>query len=142
MRQETIDKLQAKFAKHPVLRGQPAADAAIAAAQRRLNCRFDPDYIEFLRHFGSGVVGPNSVFGIGIAAAMGEDEEVVRQTEQFRAQHWPGTDDWYIVSVDGRGNPVGVAPDGKVRLSDHDVADIAELADSFESFLIKCCLNQ
>jgi len=142
MNEETIDRLTAKFAEHPVLRGRPAADAAIESAQQRLKCRFDRDYIEFLRRFGSAVVGPNSIFGIGVADAMGEDEEVVEQTERFRAQRWPGVGNWYIVSVDGRGNPIGIAPDGKVRLSDHDVGDISDVAESYEMFLVNCCLNQ
>ncbi len=137
MKRETIEKLEAHFQESHVLRGEPATNAAIEASQRRLNCRFDADYIEFLQMFGCGLVGPNPIFGIGTCEAMGVEEDVVRQTKHYRMQRWPGVDDWYIVSEDGRGNPIGIGSDGKVRLSDHDVGDVTVVAESFEGFLLE-----
>jgi hypothetical protein len=140
MKRETIARLNAHFAEAPeVLRGSPASDDAIAEAQQQLNCRFEPDYIEFLRLFGCGVVGPYPIYGLGAAPdAMGDDDRVVEQTTNFRQQQWPGIAGWYIVSTDGRGNPIGLGPDGLVRLSDHDVGDVPVLAQSFDEFLLNC----
>ena len=139
MKVEIVQRLEEYFAKNSILRGNPASEAAISAAERQLGCKFAPEYAEFLRLFGCGVVGPDPVFGIGADAvdAMGSEDDVVTQTKQFRAQHWPGLTDWYVISVDGRGNPIGVGPDGRVRLSDHDVGDVTVIAENFESFLAK-----
>jgi hypothetical protein len=140
MKPDTIARLEAHFAQAPdVLRGSPASETAIAEAERQLHCRFDPDYVEFLRLFGCGVVGPSPIFGVGATPeAMGHDDGVVLQTRRFRSQQWPGIEGWYIVSTDGRGNPIGLSPDGQVRLSDHDVGDVAVMARNFEDFLLSC----
>jgi len=139
MRNEIVHQLEEYFTKYPILRGRPASEATIEAAQQRLGCRFAREYVDFLRLFGCGIVGPDPVYGIGAeaVAAMGSDDDVDAQTERFRAQQWPGVTDWYVISVDGRGNPIGIGPDGKVRLSDHDVGDILIVAESFEAFLTK-----
>lgn len=139
MKRETIAQMESYFAETPVLRGGPASEEAISEAQRRLGCRFAPDYVEFLGRFGCGIVGPDPIFGIGPEAvqALAAGDDVVTQTERYRGERWPGVADWYIVSCDARGNPVGIAPDGKVRLSDHDVGDTPVIAESFEAFLVK-----
>jgi hypothetical protein len=68
---------------------------------------------------------------------LGLGEDVVTQTERYRTQRWPGVDGWYIVSTDGRGNPVGIGGDGVVRMSDHDAGDVVVVATSFEAFLVE-----
>ena len=136
MNQHTITMLQRHFAESPVLHGRPATNTEIMRAQQQLTCKFVPDYIEFLRLFGCGIVGPDPVFGIGVAQAMGDTDDVVWQTKYFREQRWPGVDGWYVISEDARGNPIGIDPYGKVRRSDHDVGDISIVADDFESFLL------
>ena len=139
MKSEIARQLEAYFARNPVLGGKPASEAAIVATQQRLGCQFSPEYVDFLRLFGCGVIGPDPVFGIGADAvdAMGPDDDVVTQTEDFRAQNWPGVKDWYVISVDARGNPIGIGSDGRLRLSDHDVGDIVVVAESFGQFLAR-----
>lgn len=139
MNDHVVRQLRKYFAQSPALCGKPASEAAITSAQERLGCIFEPAYVEFLRLFGCGVVGPDPIFGLGADAvdAMGSDEDVVTQTEHFRAQQWLGVSGWYVVSVDGRGNPIGIDSDGRVRLSDHDAGEIVDVAESFEKFLVK-----
>lgn len=53
-------------------------------------------------------------------------------------QNWPDIDDWYIISDDGRGNPIGINPKGEVLLSDHDSGfEQIKLADDFEEFVYR-----
>ena len=53
-------------------------------------------------------------------------------------QKWPDIEDWYVISDDGRGNPIRIDPEGKVWLSDHDAGfEKVKLADNFEEFLHK-----
>ena len=69
---------------------------------------------------------------------MGDDNWSVTQlTMYYRNQNWPGTENWYIVSDDGSGNPFGVDPEGKAWLSDHDTGEIVAVAEDFEEFLYK-----
>lgn len=137
MNQQTIRKLERHYSERPIARGQPASAAAIEEAEQRLGCRLHPDYIEFLRLFGCGFVGPDPVYGLGPGRPAGIEQSVVEQTEWFRSQRWPGIDGWYVISDDERGNPIGIASDGKVRLSDHDVGDTPVVAESFEEFLLQ-----
>lgn len=138
MSPRTVERVKNHFATSTVLHGTPADESAIKAAEKRLKSRFPADYVEFLRLFGCGVVGPNSVFGIGLAEAMGVGDDVVTVTERFRSQRWPGIAEWVIISDDGRGNPIGIAPSGQIMMSDHDVGDASVLADDFEGFLVSC----
>jgi len=63
---------------------------------------------------------------------------VVDLTNFYRNQHWPYIGEWYVVSDDFDGNPIGIDPDGKVWLLDHDSGfEKVKLADSFEEFLYK-----
>lgn len=120
----------------PELFGTGATDASIEVAELALGMRFDPDYREFLRLFGSGMVGSLPVLGLSKAEALGNDAwNVVATTKRFRADKWPGIADWYLVSIDGSGNPIGIGPDGCVRCSDLDVGDTTEAAPTFLAFL-------
>jgi len=137
MQSDLLQKLRKYFEASPILCGMPASEADITSAQRRLNCQFVREYVEFLRLFGCGVVGPDPIYGLGAdhVAAMAEDDDVVTQTERFRAHRWPGVANWYIISMDGRGNPIGLDADGRVWLSDHDAHAVVPVADDFETFL-------
>jgi hypothetical protein len=63
---------------------------------------------------------------------------VVDVTEHFRRQSWPGTDQWYVVSMDHAGNPIGVDDAGTVNSFDHDAGVMVQVASDFESFLLLC----
>lgn len=129
------EEIEKRFQEYPGARAEPAPEPEIQAAEQRLGCIFAPDYREFLARFGSGLVGPDPIYGLRPARFMGTPWSVVAQTERFRGEGWPGVDGWYVISGDGRGNPVGVDGAGKVWLSDHDVGDIKLMAKSFEGFI-------
>jgi hypothetical protein len=41
-------------------------------------------------------------------------------TRHYQTENWPDIEGWIIVSEDGAGNPIGIAPDGRVLSVDHD----------------------
>lgn len=141
MNKDVIAIINHDFNRFPGTRGLGASDDEIRRAEAAIACRFHPDYVEFLRLYGCGIVGPNRIFGIGDAEDMGVGQTVTDETRRYRVDGWFGVDDWYIISDDGYGNPIGVRPDGAVMISDHDHGCVDKLADSFEDFLVKWCLN-
>lgn len=140
MREETWARLEGEFAQFPVMRAEPATSQEVAAAAQALGRNFHDDYAEFLRRYGGATVGSYPVFGIRVAEVMGNRDTVVEMTRRFQAQGWPGTSEWYIISMDGAGNPIGVSQDGKVWISDHDVGEVSVIANDFEDFLVRRCL--
>src|SRR6266478_3582044 len=92
----------------------PVPTDEIDAASTALGLPFPPDYREFLRRYGGGMVGPYPIFGLRVS-------EVMRQCLQRRSQmstastvDWenrryreaprPGIGDWLIISSDLGGN--------------------------------------
>jgi hypothetical protein len=142
MREETWALLEGEFTQFPVMRSEPATSQEVAAAAQALCRSFHDDYAEFLRRYGGAMVGSYPIFGLRQAEVMGNDFwSVVDVTRRFQAEGWPGTQDWYIISMDGAGNPIGVSVDGKVWISDHDVGAASVIANSFEDFLLRRCLT-
>ena len=80
------------------------------------------------------MVGSLPIFGLRTSEVMGPDDTVVHVTSRFRNQGWAATSDWAVISDDGRGNPIGMADDGAIYLSDHE-AQLVAVASSFEDFL-------
>jgi len=67
---------------------------------------------------------------------LGDDWwNVVHVTEHFLDDGWAGTSDWYVVSTDGSGNPIGIDAAGRVWISDHDTGRIEMLAADFAHWL-------
>jgi len=85
-----------------------------------LNVPLPEDYREFLRRYGCAAVGAYHAFGLGYAPALHGYGNVAAVTEGYRAEEWPGTERWVVISEDGFGNPIGIAPDGRVWIPDHD----------------------
>lgn len=146
MKPETWKRLDRQFAQDLAIAGQAITVARetpsneeIAAAAESIGCVFDPDYVAFLRRYGGAIVGSLPVFGLRPVEVMGVVWSVVEVTRRYRDQKWPGTADWYVISEDGYGNPIGIDPDGQVMVSDHDHGDIATLAPNFEDFLLMQC---
>jgi hypothetical protein len=111
-------------------------ESAIAAAESRLGVEFADTYRTFLRRYGGAMLGDGPVLGLARAEVMGNDLwSVVEATERFRNEMWPGVSAWYMISVDGAGNPIGVNEDGEVWLSDHDTHEFVRIAGSVEEFL-------
>lgn len=112
----------------------------ILDAQEKLKVKFHPDFIDFLLKYGGGIVGSYYVYGLKKISLMGSELWSVIQNTQFykETQKWPGIGDWYIISEDGSGNPIGIDPEGKVWVSDHDNDfEKVKLANNFEEFLYR-----
>lgn len=131
--------LEEDFHKDSNLFAGPSTRQERIDAQKMLTVQFEQYYSMFLEKFGGGIVGSKFIFGVKPISLMGNNlNTVVLNTLFYKDQDWPGIDDWYIVSDDGFGNPIGIDPDGKVWLSDHDSGfEKVKLADSFEEFLYK-----
>jgi hypothetical protein len=137
MRRATWKKIETQFEKYPDMRAYGAPLELIEEAEHVLGCDFDKQYREFLLRYGSGRVGPDPIYGVLPARDLRKEWSVVEMTRHFREQGWPGVDEWYVISMDGRGNPIGMDARGRVRISDHDVGDMAVIARSFERFLLQ-----
>ncbi len=112
----------------------------IKEAQKQLNLNFDNSYTKFILHYGGGIVGSHFIYGLKKQSNMGNTLTSVLTATKFykEEQEWPDIEDWYIVSDDGKGNPIGIDPQGIVWLSDHDAGfEKVKLAVNFEEFLYK-----
>lgn len=112
----------------------------IEEAQQKLNLKFCDGYINFIKQYGGAMIRGNLVYGFRQQADMGNiNWSVIDNTNFYKnTQKWPDIDDWYIISDDGSGNPIGCKLDGSVWLSDHDAGfEQVKLANNFEEFLEK-----
>lgn len=112
----------------------------ISNAESKLNLTFSKDYKKFLQLYDSAFFEGFIVYGLIKQPGMSDNlYSVVQNTKFYKEQQkWPGIDDWYIISDDGFGNPIGIDKEGKVWLSDHDSNfEHIKIADSFEEFLEK-----
>lgn len=115
-------------------------DNIIQEAQQILGLAFTNSYIEFLKKFGGYMGDGHIVYGLIPLCEKGYlSETIIEKTNFFKEyQKWPNIESWYVISDDGSGNPIGIDPEGKVWLSDHDAGfEQIKLADSFEEFLYK-----
>ena len=112
----------------------------VEEAEKKVGLKFSLDYKKFLELYGGATVGGELIYGLSYQQCMSINcWSVLDKTFFFKnKQKWPDIDDWYIISDDGRGNPIGCKPDGSVWLSDHDAGfEQVKLADDFEEFLHK-----
>ena len=107
--------------------------------QNMLNVKFSIEYINFLKIYGECCVEGFDLYGIPILKSLHYGKSVIDVTRFYKEeQGWPGIEDWYVVSDNGGGNPIGIDPEGAVWLSDHDSGfEKIKLADDFEEFLLK-----
>ena len=109
-------------------------------AEKKLKVTFHPVYIQLIKRYGAIDIYGQYIYGMRYVSLMGKTNYTVVDKTLFykEKQQWPGIEDWYIISDDGRGNPIGCKPDGSVWLSDHDArCEHVKLADNFEEFLEK-----
>ncbi len=143
MTNEILATLRADFTKHPVLVAGPVSGQEVIEMEKTIGFSLPADYKLFVEHFGGAIVGQYSVFGLRASDAMGNDESsALAVTQRFRMQHWRGTDNWLVVSIDHAGNPFGLDKEGRVLRSDHDAGVVEVVADSFEDFLRTHCLKK
>jgi len=137
MNPDTWEKLHHEFTSFPMMVAEGVARDEIDAAAGRLGVNFCEEYEEFLERYGAAMVNQYPVLGLRQAEVMGNDAwSVLEVTQRFRDDGWPGVEAWYIVSIVGAGNPIGLDPSGRVLVSDHNVGSIEEVAESFERFLV------
>ena len=120
--------------------GGPVPKSEIFLAEKKLKTSFSKSYKKFLEKYGGELLNGYTINGLRKTILMDIDLWSVVQNTKFykETQKWPGIEDWYIISDDGRGNPIGCKPDGSVWLSDHDAGfEQVKLADDFEQFLEK-----
>lgn len=123
----------------------PVTTEEILRAQQLMGLKFNKGYAKFLENYGGAMISGDLIYGLRKQDDMDRDTwSVVDKTYFYKnTQKWPDIDDWYIISDDGRGNPIGCKPDGSVWLSDHDAGfEQVKLADSFEEFLEKLLDNR
>ncbi len=142
MRAETWELLARELEAWPDLVAGAAGADEVRRACHSLGVEPAQDYLEFVVRYGAGIVGPYRIYGLGRAEAMGVDEaSMVAVTEHYRGPRWPGVEAWLVVSMDHAGNPIGLAEDGTVWLSDHDAGEVVQIASSFEDYLRRQCLH-
>ena len=131
--------LKEEYRNDPTSFGGSSDDTTIEDAQQALGIKFSQEYIQFLELYGAAVMPGYIIYGLQPVEGMSKSiRNVIDKTNFYRAQKWPGIKNWYIISDDGCGNPIGVDNGGKVWLSDHDCAfDKVKLAESFEEFMAK-----
>ncbi len=140
MKADLVKELDENLRALEGLYGGECALQELEDAEKTLKLQFSDDYKEFLLKYGGANVEGYFIYGLKKQRSMGADFWSVIQNTKFykEAQRWPGIEDWYIISDDGRGNPIGIDPEGKVWLSDHDAGfEKVKLADNFEEFLHK-----
>jgi len=132
--------IQSDYSKHPEDYGGRVCVSNLERAERILKLNFSNDYKKFLMAYGSCIMPGHIIYGLIPLGIMGDNiTNVIDKTNFYKDQQgWIGIEDWYVISDDGSGNPIGVDPSGKVWLSDHDSGfEKILLADSFEEFLYK-----
>ena len=118
----------------------PASSDEISALESFAGHKLPSDYVQFMKLFGSAIVGSFHVFGVGVAEAMGSGT-AVEETRKYRADGWPDLGNDLVVSADQAGNPVTLTENGRLILLDHDAGDVVEIAKTFEDFIENWCLR-
>lgn len=138
MRAETWGRLD-EHLRDPLLRAEAVPAEEIEAASEELGMPFSADYKDFVLRYGGALVGSSPIIGLRAAELMGALEgSVVKATQHFRKDGWPGVESWAVISIDPFGNPIGLAADDSVWLSDHDSHVIEKVAESFQDYLLRC----
>lgn len=142
MREDTWSALEIMFAKYPILQAGEISYDRIDTTAEQIGFPIDKDYREFIHRFGGAIVGAYRIYGLKRPPAMGSQEPLFLDlTRDFRKDNWAGTDRWLVFSMDHCGNPIGIARDGSIWISDHDNGQIDVVASNFEQFLRSWCLK-
>lgn len=118
--------------------GLGSTSEQIMTIESLLGVKFSEDYRRFLKIYDYAFLPSYTIYGI--KPILGENCSTVFDNTKFykETQRWPEIEDWYVISDDGSGNPIGIDPEGRVWLSDHDSGfEKIKLADDFEEFLYR-----
>lgn len=142
MQTDTLQKLEQAYEESPGLRADGVPQSEIDVAASQLGIPFPDDYQEFLRRYGGGHAG--SLWIAGLRRWESADNtywSVIKLTEHFRKQQYPGADRWVIFSDDGFGNPIGFDEVGQIWISDHDSCDFVCIEGAFEDWIRRWALG-
>lgn len=120
------------------LRGEPALEDEIRAAEEKLDVKFHGDYQDFIQRFGGAYAGL-AIHAFTNGSSIGK-ETVVELTLAAR-ESYAGDEratelnKSYVISMTGAGDPVIINPAGEVVVLYHDSDEREVLADSFEKLL-------
>jgi len=138
------DRLEKEFHADPTEFGGVITLEEVKKAEKTLGLTFAHSYKEFLIRYGSAGMPGHHIYGLIPLDDMDKDINTVTSATKFykEFQKWPDIESWYVISDDGRGNPIGIDPAGVVWLSDHDAGfEKVKLANNFEEFLDKLLAN-
>ena len=116
-----------------------ATDQDIGLAEQDLGLSFSDGYKYFLKNHQCNSIGELNFYPIPKNNVPTNNYTVVQATKRFKNQeNWPDIEDWYVVSNNGSGDPIGIKPNGEVWISYHDSGfEQEKLADDFEEFVYK-----
>lgn len=136
---DILKQIDASIVMDRKLYGGPIDQSLLKDIEINLNLKFSSEYVNFIKKYDGIFFGAYNIYGATDLILIGcKLNSVVTETLFYREQNWPGIENCYVISDDGRGNPIYMDSEGKVWLSDHDSGfETILLADSFNEFLIK-----
>lgn len=139
MKESIWEQLEKQFERFPFMKAEAVSEEEINSVEISLGLRFDYDYKKFVLKYGGAMVGAFPIYGLRQAGPMDDGLwSVFNVTMHYRNEGWPGVQEWYVISSDHSGNPIGIDMDGKVVSYDHDCSREINLASSFEDYLVMC----
>lgn len=139
MKQDLLKKVRAMLSTQDGLSGQPATDAEINAAEKKLNVRFNEQYVEFIKLFG-GAFGGIDIHAFQNGALIGK-ATVTEMTEKFWGTYADKLPEELVgavvISDDGSGNPILINTTGEIYIYLHEEDEAELLYDSLEALLTK-----
>lgn len=137
MKEDLLKKVNALFSTHEGLRGQPATDAEINAAEKKLNVKFNEQYVEFIKLFG-GAFGGIDIHAFQNGSLIGK-ATVTEMTEKFWSVYADNLPEELVgavvISDDGSGNPILINTKGEIYIYFHEEDETELLYDSLEALL-------
>lgn len=137
MKEDLLKKISALFSTQDGLCGQPATDAEINAAEKKLNVKFNEQYVEFIKLFG-GAFGGIDIHAFQNGSLIGK-ATVTEMTEKFWSvyadklpENLAGA---VVISDDGSGNPILINTAGEIYIYFHEEDEAELLYDSLEALL-------
>lgn len=132
--------LEEEYQEFPRRKCANAGDQIIDQCEQELGLIFSNSYKFFLKYHECSAVGELYINTLTRSERSPRELwSVADVTKWFKEeQQWPNIDDWYIVSDNGSGDPIGIKPNGEVWISYHDSGfEQEKLANNFEEFLYK-----
>jgi len=138
MNKEIVEQIKKFLSENEMFSGQPASEAQISDAEKKLGVEFDKEYKEFISLFGGSYVGV-PIYGFNNCEML-SDETVVELTMGFREAYkeddrWPVLEHSYVVSMTGSGDPVIINDKGNIVVYLHDNNEEEILANSLQELI-------